>query len=92
MPTCRVDLSLQHLIWEEGGAKVGRSTKQQPRYAAVDCSSVVRQTCICPHFQSEKWDEGQRHHFLANDLLTLWPNADMLPQQPFLHHGDPVAS
>ena len=43
-----------------------------------------------PHFQ--KWDEGQRHHFVANDLLTLRPNADMLTQQPFLHHGDQLES
>ena len=85
-----VDLSLQHLVWKEGGAKTGRKTKWQPRYTVVDCTSVIRQACICPHFQ--KWDEGQRHHFLVNDLVTLWPNADMLPQQPFLHHGDPVAS
>ena len=84
-----VDLSLRHLVWE-GSAKISKKTKWHPHYAVVDCRAVIRQACICPHFQ--KWDEGQRRYFLVNDLLTLWPNADMLPQQPFVHHGDPVAS
>ena len=43
-----VDLSLQHLVWEEGCAKTGRKIKRQPRYAVVDCSSVIRQSA-CVH-------------------------------------------
>ena len=49
---CDVDLSLQHLIWEEGGAKIGQKPTQQPHYAVVDCSSVIRQACIFPHSRS----------------------------------------
>ena len=29
---------------------------------------------------------------MVNDLLNLWPDADILPQQPSVQHGDPVAS
>ena len=68
------------LIWEEGSAKMDRTSKKEPCYAVVDGRPVIRQACICPHFQ--RWDEGQRHHrdLLVNDLCwhatTVW-------QQPF---------
>ena len=88
---CDVDLSLQHWFGKKAVQKLAE--KQSSSHATLLWIAVLlysKPAYICPHFQN--WDEGQRQHFLVNDLLTLWPNADTLPQQPFLHHGDPVAS
>lgn len=81
-----LDLSLRHLVWEEVLVKQGRTTRKQGHYAVVECSSVVQQACICPHFHH--WDEDSRHHFLVNDLLTLWPPAELLPQKPYSYLGE----
>ena len=76
-----IDLGLRHLEWEVISYSSGRRAKRHPHYAVVECSSVVRQACICPHFTL--WDESQTDHFVVNDLLDLWPPAEQLPQGPY---------
>lgn len=78
-----LDLSLRHLVWEEVHVKQGRKTRKQAHHAVVECNSVIQQACICPHFHH--WDESGRDHFLVNDLLALWPPAELLPQEPYSH-------
>ena len=41
-----LDLSLQHLVWEEEIVQRSKTNTKQPHYAVVDCSSVLQQACI----------------------------------------------
>ena len=72
------DLTLRHLIWEQGARK-GKSKQFIPSYAVVNLESVRRRVCISPHFSH--WERGQRGHFLLNDLIELFPPEELLPRQ-----------
>ncbi|KAL3155450.1 hypothetical protein ABBQ38_011006 [Trebouxia sp. C0009 RCD-2024] len=74
----RQDLGLRHLVWGRVECKArGRKTRWQPHYAVVEAQAAVQQVCICPHFAF--WKQGNRNHFLVNDLLDLWPPTDLIP-------------
>ena len=80
------DLSFRHLEWECVTVRKGRSNISQPLYAVLECSNVLQRATICPHFAL--WDEGKCTHFLVNDVLTLWPRDELLPQRGFQHTGE----
>ena len=67
---CDVDLSLQHWFGKKAVQKLAE--KQSSSHATLLWIAVLlysKPAYVCPHFQN--WDEGQRQHFLVNDLLTL---------------------